>query len=210
MTNKGKIELICGPMFSGKSTELIRLVDRLTIAGERCVIFKPKIDNRYIPSKLCTHSKIEKECVVIDKAFGIIEYLYNNRDISVVAVDEAQFFDDDITNILKELSNAGYDIIIAGLDKDFRGEPFGPIKELICLAEYVYKLTAVCNVCGEEASYTQRIIDGIPASYNSEIIVVGEKDNYQARCRNHHEVPFKPVGSYDVPGRQYYKKLNNK
>ncbi|MDD4036364.1 MAG: thymidine kinase [Bacilli bacterium] len=209
MANRGKIELICGPMFSGKSTELIRLVDRLTIAGEHCVIFKPRIDDRYVPSKVCTHSKIERECVVIEKSSEILEYLSKNREISVVAVDEAQFFDDQITNILEQLSNAGYDILIAGLDKDFRGEPFGPMRELVCLAEYVYKLTAVCNVCGEEATYTQRIIGGVPADYNSEIIVVGERDTYQARCRNHHEVPSKP-GISEGPARQYYRKFNNR
>jgi thymidine kinase len=206
MGRKGKIELICGPMFSGKSTELIRLVDRLTIAGEQCVIFKPKIDNRYTPDKVCTHSKIERGCVVIREPSEIVDYLKMHRDISVVAVDEAQFFDNEITKVLESISNAGYDVLIAGLDKNFRGEPFGPMQELICLAEYVHKLTAVCNVCGNDASYTQRIINGQPADYNSPTILVGEKDTYQARCRECHEVPGKPLDKYKVPLREYYKK----
>ena len=152
-----------------------KIIDRLTIAGEQCVIFKPKIDNRYTPDKVCTHSKIERGCVVIREPSEIVDYLKMHRDISVVAVDEAQFFDNEITKVLESISNAGYDVLIAGLDKNFRGEPFGPMQELICLAEYVHKLTAVCNVCGNDASYTQRIINGQPADYNSPTILVGEK-----------------------------------
>ena len=185
----GKITIISGPMFSGKTEELIRLVRRSVYAGKKCIVFKPKIDNRYDKEKVCSHNGSILECIIVDKAMGIIDYLEKHAGIDVVGIDEIQFFDDQIEYVVREIARRGYGVIGAGLDKDFRGEPFGRMANLLCVAEETPKLAAVCHKCGEDAYFTQRIVNGKPASYNDEIVKVGAAESYEARCREHHEVP---------------------
>jgi thymidine kinase len=186
----GWIELICGSMFSGKTEELLRRVRRAEIARKRIQLFKPTIDNRYGLHRLASHNGIVwEEVIVVQSAAEIAAHAH--RDTEVVAIDEVQFFDWSIADVCNELANQGKRVIIAGLDQDFRGEPFGPMPLLMALAERVDKLHAICVVCGASASRTQRLIDGKPARYDDPIILVGGSESYEARCRKCHEVPGK-------------------
>lgn len=187
----GSIEVICGSMFSGKSEELIRRVRRVQIARKKVEIFKPIIDNRYHTQYIYSHngSRIEANC--IKKPGEILINIQN--DIDVIAIDEAQFFEKEIIQIVQLLADNGKRIIIAGLDQDFRGEPFGPMPELLAIAKYVDKLHAICMVCGKPANRTQRMVNGKPADYNDPTILIGAKESYEARCRQHHQVKNKPV-----------------
>lgn len=187
----GWIEVVVGPMYSGKSEELIRRIRRAEIAKQNIQVFKPKIDNRYSINEVVSHNgeKICGECVNSSKE--IIDLI--KEDTEVVGIDEVQFFDDDIIHICRNLADKGLRVIIAGLDMDFRGEPFGPTPELLAIAEFVDKLTAVCMKCGSPANRTQRLINGKPAAYNDPTILVGAKESYEARCRLHHEVPKRDI-----------------
>ncbi len=182
----GSIEIICGSMFSGKSEELIRRIRRVQIARKKVEIFKPMIDNRYHVQYIYSHngSKIEANCVKHSK--DILKMVEKNID--VIAIDEAQFFDENIINVSQFLADNGKRVIVAGLDQDFRGEPFGPMPKLLAIAEYVDKLHAICMVCGKPATRTQRLVDGKPADYNDPTILIGAKESYEARCRQHHQV----------------------
>lgn len=183
----GWIELICGSMFSGKSEELIRRLVRAEIARQKVQVFKPKLDDRYVAKKVSSHSGQHFEATVVTTAEEI-EALIED-DTTVVGIDEVQFFDWKIAELCQKLADGGRRVIMAGLDMDFRGEPFGPIPLLMAQAERVDKLQAICMVCGAPASRTQRLIDGRPANYDDPIILVGASDRYEARCRRHHEVP---------------------
>ncbi len=189
----GWIEVICGSMFSGKSEELIRRVRRTEIAKQKIQVFKPKLDNRYAPQKVSSHNGIHWEASVVEEAAEILTQV--DEDTEVVAIDEAQFFDWSIAEVCNNLADRGMRVIVAGLDMDFRGEPFGPMPILISQAEHVDKLQAICVECGAPASRTQRLIDGQPADYHDPVIMVGAKEAYEARCRNCHQVPRskKPV-----------------
>ena len=186
----GSIEIICGSMFSGKSEELIRRVRRVQIARKKVQIFKPIIDIRYQPRYIYSHngSKVEANC--IERAEEILNIV--EPDTDVVAIDEGQFFDEKIVEVCQLLANQNRRIIIAGLDLNFRGEPFGSMPELLAIAEYVDKLHAICMVCGKPATRTQRLVNGKPADYNDPVILIGAKEGYEARCRKHHEVLNKP------------------
>jgi thymidine kinase len=187
---EGSIEVICGCMFSGKTEELIRRVRRATIARQKVQVFKPIIDTRYATVQVKSHNGLGFEAVPVassEDMLGLIE-----PDTTVVAIDEAQFFDGNLPHVASELADNGKRVICAGLDLDFRGEPFGPMPMLLCIAERVDKLTAICVVSGEPATRTQRIINGKPASYHDPIIFVGATESYEARSRQHHEVPDKP------------------
>lgn len=189
--HQGRIEVICGSMFSGKSEELIRRVRRAEIAKQTIQVFKPSIDDRYGIASVNSHDGRAAEAIAIEKAEEILTQV--NGDTTVVAIDEAQFFDDNIVNVCRKLADErSIRVIVAGLDLDFRGEPFQPVPALMAQAEDVDKLHAICVVCGEEASRTQRIIDGQPARYNDPVILVGAKEAYEARCRQCHEVPGRP------------------
>ncbi len=188
---KGWIEVITGPMFAGKSQELIRRIITLSYAKKRIVAFKPKIDNRYDRSAIASHDGRKYEAHAIAKASEIGKFI--KPDTQVVAVDEIQFFDRSIIGILEGLADKGIRVIVAGLDLDFRGEPFAIMPELLARAEFVTKLEAVCTVCGLGATRTQRIINGKPANYDDPIMLVGAKESYEARCRKHHVVPGKPT-----------------
>ncbi|MBA7535743.1 Thymidine kinase [subsurface metagenome] len=174
-------------MFSGKSEELIRRVRRVQIANKKVQVFKPTIDNRYAVQYIYSHNGTKVEAINITKPKDILESI--EPDTEVIAIDEAQFYDDDIVSICQELADQGKRVIIAGLDQDFRGEPFGPIPKLLAVAEYVNKLQAICIVCGNTASRTQRLVNGQPAKYSDPTILIGAKESYEARCRKCHDVP---------------------
>ena len=183
----GWIELVCGSMFSGKTEELIRRLTRAEIAKQKVQVFKPKLDDRYEAAKLSSHGGSYYEAAVVENAAEIATYVDDDTD--VIAIDEVQFFDWTIAELCDRLANKGRRVILAGLDMDFRGEPFGPMPLLMAQAEAVDKLQAICMVCGAPASRTQRLIDGRPANYDDPVILVGASEVYEARCRRHHEVP---------------------
>ena len=186
ISNSGWIEVITGPMYCGKSEELIRRIRRVKIAQKSIKVFKPLIDNRYDKDNVVSHNGKSVEAVPVDHPEEIFEKI--DDDIDVVAIDEIQFFHPDVVEICEKLANGGVRVILAGLDRDFRGEPFDPVPELMARAEYVDKLHAICVECGEPATRTQRLIDGEPASYDDEVILVGAEEVYEARCRNCHKV----------------------
>lgn len=183
----GSIEVITGSMFCGKTDELIRRLRRATIARQKVQVFKPAIDNRYADRKVTSHAGSDFEALPINDADEIFTSL--EPDTTVVAIDEAQFFDHRLIGIAQKLANRGLRVIVAGLDTDFRGEPFGPMPVLMAQAERVDKLYAICMVCGEAASRTQRLVNGKPAHYNDPVVIVGAAELYEARCRKHHQVP---------------------
>lgn len=183
----GWIEVVCGSMFSGKSEELIRRVKRAQFAKQQIAVFKPEIDDRYSDEAVVSHNGTTVIANPVASSAHIEQFDKTNYDI--IAIDEAQFFDDGIVETVMALADEGFRVIIAGLDQDFRGEPFGPMPRLMAVAEHVTKLQAVCTVCGSPASRTQRLIDGVPAGYDDPVILVGASEAYEARCRKHHEVP---------------------
>jgi thymidine kinase len=183
----GTIEVITGSMFCGKTDELIRRLRRATIARQKVQVFKPAFDNRYSVEKVTSHAGSEYEALPIQSASQILENL--SPDTTVVAIDEAQFFDGEIISIAQQLADRDLRVIIAGLDTDFRGEPFGPMPNLMAKAEVVDKLHAICMVCGEPASRTQRLVNGKPANYDDPVVIIGAAELYEARCRQHHQVP---------------------
>jgi len=186
----GHVELICGSMFSGKTEELLRRIRRAEIARRTIQIFKPRLDNRYGLQRVASHSGVVREdAVIVENAVDILALVH--PDTEVVAIDEVQFFDWAIADVCGELADRGKRVLAAGLDQDFRGEPFGPMPLLMALAEEVDKLHAICLVCGKSASRTQRLIDGRPAHYDDPIVLVGGSESYEARCRKCHSVPGK-------------------
>ncbi|PAB58315.1 thymidine kinase [Anaeromicrobium sediminis] len=186
-THHGWIEVVVGPMYSGKSEELIRRTKRAKIAKQKVLVFKPAIDNRYSVDEVVSHSGQKNDAILIEKACEILGHV--DMDTEVVAIDEVQFLDKEVVNVARQLANKGLRVIAAGLDMDFRGEPFGPTPELLAIAEFVDKITAVCMICGDPAHRTQRLINGKPAGYDEPTILVGATESYEARCRLHHEVP---------------------
>lgn len=185
--NGGWVELICGSMFSGKTEEMIRRIRRAQIAKQTVQVFKPKLDDRYHDAHVASHNGMQMEAQAIDSAPEILDLLEDN--VSVVAIDEVQFFDWAVADVAETLADRGVRVIMAGLDTDFRGEPFGPMPLLMAQAEIIDKLTAICVKCTAPASRTQRLIDGEPAYYEDPVIMVGAKEMYEARCRHCHEVP---------------------
>jgi thymidine kinase len=183
----GSIEVICGSMFSGKTDELIRRLVRATIAKQKVQVFKPAIDVRYAVEKVTSHAGSDYDAIPVENAADVRDKI--DSDTTVVAIDEAQFFDPDIVPLAEELACRGVRVLVAGLDMDFRGEPFGPMPLLMSRAEHVSKLHAICMVCGDEASRTQRLVNGKPARYDDPVVIVGASELYEARCRLHHEVP---------------------
>jgi thymidine kinase len=186
----GWIEVVCGSMFSGKTEELIRRVRRAQIAKQKVQVFKPVIDDRYGVENITSHNGLRVEAMPVLDAETILDLV--DADTTVVAVDEVQFFDWRIAQVCGKLADRGLRVIAAGLDMDFRGEPFGPMPLLMAEAEQVSKLQAICVVCGQPASRTQRLINEAPASYDDPVILVGASEVYEARCRHCHQVPGKP------------------
>lgn len=187
----GYIEVICGCMFAGKTEELIRRVNVLSYAKQKIMVFKPKIDNRYSDGEIVSHNGRKIPCFVIDDPEDILEKV--DSDVQVVAIDEAQFFNEKLVDVCEYLADKGVRVMVAGLDKDFRGEPFGVMPILLTKGEFVTKLTAVCAKCGSPATRTQRLVDGKPASFDDPIVLVGAIDHYEPRCRHCHEVVNKPI-----------------
>ena len=184
----GWIEVIAGVMFSGKSEELIRRVRRAMIARKRVQVFKSHLDGRYAGMyAISSHDGRSVEAVPVDSSAQIAQCL--DPMAHVIAIDEAQFLDDSIVDLTTSLAARGRRVILAGTDTDFRGEPFGPMPQLMAIAEVVDKLHAICVLCGSPASRNQRLVEGRPARYDSPVIQVGGTDSYEARCRACHQVP---------------------
>lgn len=187
MKNKiGKIEVITGCMFSGKSEELIRRLKRAKIAKQKVKVFKPSIDTRYSIVEVVSHAGDKIEAIPISRSKEILDQI--DKDTDVVGIDEAQFFDNEIIDVLRKLAKEGIRVVVAGLDMDFRGEPFGQMPFIMAIADEVLKLHAICTVCGEDATMTQRLINGEPASYNDPVVMIGASETYEARCKLHHYV----------------------
>ena len=180
----GWLEVVCGPMFSGKSEEMIRRLRRAEIAGQRVIVFKPQIDDRYDVADVVSHAGVRMRAVPVG---SVADVLARAEGYDVVGIDEVQFFETGVVGAVLALADRGVRVICAGLDQDFRRQPFGPLPELLAHAEFVDKLQAVCHRCGGPATTTQRLVDGRPAPYSGETIVVGELDSYEARCRDCHE-----------------------
>ncbi|HEV8535307.1 MAG TPA: thymidine kinase [Candidatus Limnocylindria bacterium] len=181
------LEIIVGSMFSGKSEELIRRVKRAVIARRAVQVFKPAVDDRFGAEIVRSHDGDTFLARPVRGSAEITDLV--GPETSVVGIDEVQFFDDGIVGVVRSLVASGRRVICAGLDLDFRGEPFGSVPVLLALAERVEKLEAICVVCGEPATRTQRIVNGVPAFYDEPIIVIGAKEAYEARCRSCHDVP---------------------
>ena len=181
ISNKtGWIEVICGSMFSGKTEELIRRIHRTEFARQKCQVFKPKIDNRFDDEHIVSHNQLKIQSRKVEKAEEILRLVKD--DTEVVAIDEVQFFDEKILQVCTELADSGKRVVVAGLDQDYSGKPFGSIPQLLSIAEYIPKLNAICVKCGNPASRTQRL------THDKDTIIVGASDIYEARCRNCHEV----------------------
>ncbi len=186
----GFIEVVCGPMFAGKTEELIRRAKRLKYAKQKYQVFKPIIDDRYSAKpEIVSHNLLTEECILIKESREILKYVKD--DTEAVIIDEAQFLDSGVVKIADMLADRGLRVIVGGLDRDFKGEPFGPMPQLLAIAEFVTKLTAICVKTGMPATRTQRIIDGNPANFHDPLIVVGASDSYEPRSRHAHEVPGK-------------------
>lgn len=187
----GRIEVVAGCMFSGKSEELIRRLKRAQIARQRVIALKSSLDDRYGLEAITSHSGVRLESAIVTSPSDVLR-IVEEKQVEVVGIDEVQFFDPGIIGVAEYLADKGVRVILAGLDQDFRGEPFGPMPELLSLAEDVTKLVAVCMVCGRPATRTQRIVNGRPAGYDDPVMMVGAAESYEARCREHHVVPGRP------------------
>ncbi len=183
---QGHIELICGSMFSGKTEELIRRLRRAVIAKQQIQVFKPVIDDRYAIEQVKSHNGLGFDADPVSLSNEILDKV--ESETTVVAIDEVQFFDTAVVDVCDALAEQGKRVICAGLDMDFRGVPFGPMPDLLARAEEVHKLHAICVICSEDASRTQRLIEGEPAAFDDPIVMVGAAENYEARCRRCHQV----------------------
>ena len=178
----GQLEVICGPMFSGKSEELMRRIRRAKIARQKVITFKHRLDDRHAIEYIVSHDGNRVEALPLDNVQRILEIAQADY-ISVIGIDEAQFFSKEILPIICSLIQSGKRVIVAGLDLDFRGAPFGCIPLLLAIADTITKLKAICTECGDDAHYTQRLVNGAPAQYDDPIIMIGAQESYQARCR---------------------------
>lgn len=189
----GKLEIICGPMFSGKSEELIRRIRRAKIAQQQVVVFKPKLDTRRGIRTVTSHNGSYVEAIAIDKLEEIATFIVQDPSIQVIGFDEVQFFPQEIIDHIMKLVNAGKRVIAAGLDLDFRGIPFGPLPTLLAIADQIIKLQSICMICGKDAPFTQRLIDNKPAAYEDKLILLGAQESYQARCRGCYRIDRAPT-----------------
>ncbi len=194
---KGRLEAITGPMFCGKSSELSRRVEHAKIAKQNVIAYNPAINDRYAGENyITTHDgrKMPAYAIDIDECGckSILEQVYKEEEdnpFDVIGIEEVQFFDEAIVDIIEELADNGKRVVVSGLNADFRGEPFGCMPEILAKADDITMLKAICMVCGDYATKTQRLIDGKPAHYDSPIVLVGGEELYEARCRKHHIVP---------------------
>lgn len=174
--SRGSIEVICGSMFSGKTEEMIRRLRRAIIARQKVEVFKPQLDKRYDETNVVSHDENIFQSTPVDSASQIL--LMAGNDIDVIGIDEAQFFDDQLPEVCNQLADMGIRVIVAGLDMDFLGKPFGPMPALMAIAEHVDKVHAICALCGNLAQYSHRIIPG------EKLVMLGEKESYEPVCRN--------------------------
>jgi thymidine kinase len=195
----GRIEVICGSMFSGKTEEMIRRVRRAQIARQKVQVFKHSLDARYAEREVASHNGMQVEAVPVENTVQLQALI--EPGTTVVAIDEGQFFDEGLVGLCEELADRGVRVMVAGLDLDFRGEPFGPMPALMARAERVDKLQAICLVCGGPASRTQRLINGQPAAYGDPVVLVGASEVYEPRCRRCHVVS-KPKAQNPKPEAQ--------
>ena len=182
MKKLGSITVVCGSMYAGKSEELIRLARRALYAKKKVQVFKPTIDKRYDQKMVVTHMGAKHEALSVRNVQELERAI--RPDAEVVCIEEAQFFDDSIADLAVLLADSGVEVVLAGLDQDFRRQPFGPMPRLLALADEVIKLRAICLKCGRPASHTYRTIDGKPAHKNDPVILIGATESYEARCRN--------------------------
>lgn len=187
VSRQGRLEVISGSMFSGKTEELIRRVKRAEIAGQNVKVFKPAIDDRFHEENIGSHNGNDFTAEPVDTSKDFEEEMKNDS-LDVIGVDEANFFDQNLVETVRRLADSGKRVIVAGLDQTFRGEPFEPVPELMAEAEFVDKYRAICVKCGKPATRNQRLIDGEPAHYDDPTVMVGADESYEARCRNCHEV----------------------
>lgn len=182
----GSLTVVCGSMYAGKSEELIRLARRSLYAKKRVQVFKPSIDDRYHQTMVVSHMGIQHEA---DTAKNVEELRTKVRkDTQVLLIEEVQFFDAKIVDFCVEMADRGVDVICAGLDQDFRRQPFGPMPDLLAVADEVVKLRAICMKCGATASHTYRMVNGKPAHWDDPIVLIGATESYEARCRNCFEI----------------------
>lgn len=193
-TSIGSITVICGPMYSGKTEKLLSVIRRAQCAKKKVQIFKHSLDDRYDKRCIISHTGDKIPSSLISNGSELLESVLSSTDL--IALDEAQFFDLDIVNTLMEIRNQGYDIILSGLDLDFRGVPFGPMPYLLALADEIIKLKAVCAKTGKDAQYSQRLINGNPARHTDPIILVAASDTYQARSKDAFEIDYMPIREY--------------
>ena len=193
----GSLILITGSMFSGKTEELIRRVRCALYAHRSAQVFKHTIDTRSENAEIRSHNGVPHKALAVSTSEELLGKVEETTD--VVAIEEAQFFDEGIVEVCRRLADTGYEVIASGLDMDFKGEPFGPMPGLLAEADEVTKLRAICARCGREASRSQRLIDGRPAPVSAPTILIGAKESYEARCRHCHEVP-EGVFQYGIPG----------
>lgn len=182
----GKLTVVCGSMFAGKSEELIRRARRALYAKKKVQVFKPSIDIRYDQTAVVTHEGVKHHAIPVSGVAEIRSLI--EEDAQVILIEEAQFFDDKLVELSVELADRGFEVILAGLDQDFRRRPFGPMPQLLAVADEVVKLRAICMKCGDTASHTQRIVDGRPANVNDPLVMIGATDTYEARCRKCYEL----------------------
>jgi thymidine kinase len=190
MSRLGKITVVCGSMFAGKSEELIRLARRALYAKRKVQVFKPCIDDRYHQTMVVTHMGVQHEAVPVANVAELAGAV--DKDAQVVLIEEAQFFDTSIADFVVALADRGVEVILAGLDQDFRRQPFGPMPVLLSVADEVVKLRAICMKCGEPASHTYRMIDGKPAHWDDPIVLIGATESYEARCRRCFSIRGRP------------------
>lgn len=183
----GRIEVICGPMYAGKTEELLRRTKRLDIAKKKYILFKPTIDNRYSKDCVVSHNQRKQKCLNLDinNEDTVLEYI---NDYDIFVFDEVQFFSSKLIDVIKKLAKENKRIICAGLDCDFKGEPFGIMPYLLCISDEVLKLKAICPVCGDDASMTQRLYNNVDKSKVDDVILVGASKEYEPRCHIHHEI----------------------
>jgi thymidine kinase len=185
-TRGGWIEVVCGSMFSGKSEELMRRLRRAQIARQKVAVFKPQLDNRYHSTDVVSHDGTRLAAQPVDTSAEILRLV---GDAEVVGIDEGQFFDAGVVEVAMRLADRGKRVVVAALDMDFKNEPFGPMPQLLAVAEFVDKLQAICQACGGPATRTQRLIEGRPANPDEPVIKVGAQESYEPRCRECHELP---------------------
>lgn len=186
----GSLTVVCGSMYAGKSEELIRLARRALYARKKVQVFKPAIDDRFHQTMVVTHMGVEHEAAPVRNVRELRAAI--DADAEVVCIEEAQFFDPSLVELCVELADRGVEVICAGLDQDFRRQPFGPMPHLLAIADEVVKLRAICMKCGAPASHTYRMVDGKPAHWNDPIVLIGATEAYEARCRNCFEIRTKP------------------